>query len=33
MYDSGVIGKETMRRFDETCLTPVHEFTVKEIQT
>jgi putative transcriptional regulator len=32
MYDAGVIGKETMRRFDETCLTPVHEFTAKQIR-
>jgi putative transcriptional regulator len=32
MYDAGVIGKETMRRFDESCLTPVHEFTAREIQ-
>jgi putative transcriptional regulator len=29
---AGVIDKETMRRFDESCLTPVHEFTAKEIQ-
>lgn len=32
MYDAGVIGKETMRRFDETCLTPVREFTAKQIR-
>ena len=30
-YDAGVIDKQTMRRFDESCLTPVHEFTAKEI--
>ena len=30
--DAGVIGKQTMRRFDETCLTPVHAFTAAEIR-
>jgi|SRR5262249_30367634 len=29
--EAGVIDKQTMRRFDESCLTPVHEFTAKEI--
>ena len=29
---AGVIDKQTMRRFDETCLTPVHEFTAEEIR-
>jgi putative transcriptional regulator len=32
MFDSGVIDKQTMRHFDETCLTPVHEFTSEEIK-
>lgn len=32
MYDAGVISKQTMRRFDESCLTPVHEFTAEEIR-
>src|SRR5450631_3691989 len=31
-YDAGVIDKQTMRHFDETCLTPVHEFTAEEIR-
>ena len=31
-YDAGVIDKQTMRRFDETCLTPVHPFTADEIR-
>lgn len=31
-YDAGVIGKQTMRRFDEACLTPVHAFTAEEIR-
>jgi putative transcriptional regulator len=30
-HDAGLIDKETMRSFDESCLTPVHEFTPKEI--
>lgn len=32
MYEAGVIGKQTMRRFDESCLTPVQEFTPDEIR-
>lgn len=24
-YDAGVIGKQTLREFDQVCLTPVHE--------
>ena len=31
-YAAGVIDKQTMRDFDEICLTPVHEFTAEEIQ-
>lgn len=31
-YAAGVIDKQTMRRFDESCLTPIHEFTSAEIQ-
>jgi len=30
MYDAEVIDKQTMRRFDSSCLTPVHEFTGEE---
>jgi putative transcriptional regulator len=30
--DAGVIDRRTMRRFDETCLTTVHEFTAAEIR-
>ena len=29
---AGVIDKQTMREFDEACLTPVREFTAEEIQ-
>ena len=32
MFDAGVIDKTTMRRFDESCLTPVHPFTSEEIR-
>jgi len=32
MFDSGVISKQTMRRFDESCLTPIQDFTPEEIR-
>jgi putative transcriptional regulator len=32
LYETGMLDKQTMRRFDESCLTPVHEFTAKEIR-
>lgn len=32
MHKSGVIDKQTMREFDEGCLTPVHAFTASEIK-
>lgn len=32
MFEAGVVDKRTMRRFDESCLTPVHAFTPEEIQ-
>jgi putative transcriptional regulator len=32
MYESGVISKKTMRRFDESCLTPVRTFSPDEIR-
>ena len=31
-YNAGVIDKQTMREFDESCLTPVHDFTADEIR-
>ncbi|MEG3437872.1 DNA-binding transcriptional regulator [Pannus brasiliensis CCIBt3594] len=31
-YEAGVIDKQTMRHFDESCLTPVREFTPEEIK-
>jgi putative transcriptional regulator len=32
MFKAGVIDKQTMRRFDESCLTPVHELGAAEIR-
>lgn len=32
LHESGVIDKQTMRQFDETCLTPIHEFTPQQIK-
>ncbi len=31
-YAAGVINKQTMRHFDEACLTEVHDFTAEEIR-
>lgn len=32
LYESGIIDKQTMRGFDETCLTPIQEFTPEQIR-
>ena len=32
MFDAGVIDKQTMRRFDASCLTPVEEFDAEDIR-
>ena len=32
LYEAGFIDKQTMREFDETCLTPIHVFTPAEIR-
>jgi len=32
LYKVGMIDKKTMRRFDESCLTPIHEFSADEIR-
>lgn len=32
LYEAGVIDKRTMREFDESCLTPIHEFTPQQIR-
>ena len=30
-YAAGVIDEQTMRDFDESCLTPTHDLTAKEV--
>ncbi|OGV47590.1 MAG: transcriptional regulator [Legionellales bacterium RIFCSPHIGHO2_12_FULL_42_9] len=32
MYEAGIIDKKTMRKFDRSCLTPIHEFSPEEIK-
>lgn len=32
LYEAGVVDKRTMKRFDETCLTPVQPLTPSEIK-
>jgi putative transcriptional regulator len=32
MYAAGMIDKQTMREFDESCLTPIQEFTPEAIR-
>ena len=32
LADAGVIAKQTMRSFDEMCLTPVEDLTPEDIQ-
>ena len=32
LYEVGIIDKQTMREFDESCLTPIHEFTPAQIR-
>lgn len=32
LFEAGVIGRKTMRDFDKTCLTPIHEFSADEIK-
>ena len=31
LYEAGMINKQTMRHFDESCLTEVRDFTAEEI--
>lgn len=33
LHEAGAIDKQTMRHFDEGCLTPMHPFTADEIRT
>ena len=32
LYEAGAIDKQTMRKFDEMCLTPVREFSAEDIR-
>ena len=32
LHEAGLIDKQTMRRFDESCLTPVRKFTADDIR-
>ncbi len=32
LYDAGMLDKQTMRRFDESCLTPIRAFSPEEIR-
>ena len=32
LHAAGVMDKQTMRKFDEACLTPVHPFSPAEIK-
>ncbi len=32
LHEVGLIDKQTMRRFDESCLTPIRRFTPEEIR-
>jgi putative transcriptional regulator len=33
LHAAGVMDKQTMRKFDEACLTPVHPLTPEEIRS
>lgn len=32
LYEGGLLDKQTMRQFDDACLTPIKPFTPKQIQ-
>lgn len=32
LHEAGLINKKTMRRFDASCLTPIHDFTAMDIR-
>lgn len=32
LYNNGMIDKQTMREFDVSCLSPIHNFTAEEIR-
>jgi putative transcriptional regulator len=33
LHEAGLIDKQTMRQFDESCLTPIQDFTPRQIRT
>ena len=33
LHDTGAIGKQTMRRFDDSCLTPIRPLQPQEIKS
>jgi len=33
LYESGIIDKQTMRKFDRSCLTEIHDFSPQEIKS
>ena len=33
LHDAGIITRQTMKDFDERCLTPIHEFSAEEIKS
>jgi putative transcriptional regulator len=32
LHSAGMIDKQTVRRFDNSCLTPIHEFSADQIR-
>ena len=32
LYEVGLMDQQTMRRFDASCMTPIHDFTAQEIR-
>ena len=32
LHKAGIVDKKTMRQFDESCLTPVHDFSAEDIR-
>ncbi|MCF6776231.1 DNA-binding transcriptional regulator [Thiotrichales bacterium 19X7-9] len=32
LHEAGVVSKQTMRKFDQKCLTPIHDFKPEEIR-
>lgn len=32
LYEAGIVDKQTMRKFNKSCLTEIHEFSPQEIK-